>query len=483
MPETSPWMYFLSVTWLVLWVSLACIASVHAVMRKRVPTSAVLWIVVCFTLPVVGSWLYWAFGINRIERRAIERLGARPKPDVLPDHAREHIVSDEERERIGPLTALRNVADAVTRLPLLAGNTLTPLHNGENAYPEMLAAIAQAKETVTLTSYIFDWDGVGRNFADALRDAARRGVRVHVLLDGIGAVRTFSRMGRFLMKSGAEVSAFFPLRFPFGRVRLNLRNHRKILVIDGRIGFTGGMNISQRYVLSRTRRGESEDLHFKVTGPVVAELQHAFVEDWFMATDHALSGDAYFPRLERTGGALCRGIDSGPDEDFENIHWVVQGAFAAAQRSVRVVSPYFVPTEALLSAMSMAAMRGVSVSLFLPSFVDLPYMRWAADAYLGQILEHGIKVHLRPPPFVHTKLMIVDERWLLFGSANLDRRSFRLNFEFNVEAYDPELATELASWLDGLVDHSERITETHVGAMPPLARFRNSCVKLLSPYL
>ncbi len=483
MPESSPWTYFFSATWLVLWVSLACIASVHAVLNKRVPTAAALWMVICFSLPVVGPWLYWAFGINRIERRAMQRVAERGRPEVLPDHVRDHVATDEEKHLIGPLVALRNVADEVTRLPLLAGNTLTALHNGENAYPEMLAAIAGAEHTVTLTSYIFDWDDVGRDFANALRDAAKRGVRVHVLLDGIGAVKAFSRMGRFLIDAGAEVSAFFPLRFPFGRLRLNLRNHRKILVVDGRIGFTGGMNISQRYVLTRTRRGESEDLHFKITGPVVAELQNTFVEDWFLATNHALSGDGYFPRLDRTGPALCRGIDSGPDHDFENIHWVMQGAFAAAQHTVRVVSPYFVPTQALLSAMSMSAMRGVQVTLMLPSFVDLPYMRWAANDYLRQILEHNINVYYRSPPFVHTKLIIVDDRWILLGSANLDRRSFRLNFEFNIEAYDPRLATDLARWLDGLMAKSERVTLERINARPPLKRFGDGCVKLLSPYL
>jgi cardiolipin synthase len=462
---------------------LSALASAHAVMYKRDPKGATIWIFVCFTLPVLGPWLYWAIGINRIERRAEKRFGRRERPfddSILPD---DRPSADLPHRAVGHLESLRTVADRVTRLPMIAGNTLHPLHNGEQAYPRMLEAIAGARTSVTLASYIFDWDDVGREFARTLADAAERGARVHVLLDGMGAHGGLSRKARFLRKAGVEVAAFFPLRFPWGRVRWNLRNHRKILVVDGRTGFTGGMNISERYLVSGSRRKRCEDLHFEVTGPVVAEMQHAFKEDWALATNEELEGEAYFPELKPTGPALCRGISSGPDENFEIIHWILQAALASAQSSVRIVTPYFVPSLSLISAMAMAALRGVRISLLLPSFVDQPYMRWAADAYLWQVIERGIKVFRRPPPFVHTKLMIVDERWVLLGSANLDRRSFRLNFEFNVEAYDIELARDLSAWLDELLDQSEQVTLEQMDARPAWRRLRDGLVKLFSPYL
>ncbi len=467
----------------IAWLVLGAVSASHAVMFKRDPRGAAVWLFVSFTLPLLGPWLYWVFGINRLERRAMRRRSSRARLFRNADAARTAGAVRTDEAAVGHLHALRTIADRVTRLPLLGGNIVHPLHNGEQVYPEMLNAIESARRTVNLASYIFDWDEVGRQFAEALGAAARRGVKVHVLLDGMGAVKSFSRMGRMLLKSGARVAPFFPLRLPFGRLRVNLRNHRKLLIVDGRVGFTGGINISQRHLLARQAPGRVEDLHFRIEGPVVGELQEAFVEDWFLATAEPLVGKDYFPPLHSEGPALCRGIISGPDEDFEKIHWILQGAFAAAQHSVRITTPYFVPTAALIGAMVMAALRGVKVTLILPALVNLPYMRWAADAYLWQLLEHGIRVYRRPAPFVHTKLLIVDDRWIVLGSANLDRRSFRLNFEFNLEVYDAELAGRLADWLDGLVRKLPPVTLQSVDARPTLRRLRDGMAKLFSPHL
>ncbi len=465
------------------WVVSACIAAGHAIMYKRDPRSTTIWVFFAFVLPFIGPWLYWVMGINRIRRRAVVHLGKRGRPFDLPHPAETQPDSDIHKKAVGHLVSLRTVADRVTRLPMLPGNKIVPLHNGEQAYPQMLDAISKAERSVSLASYIFDWDDVGREFTRALGEVAQRGVRVHVLLDGIGALRSFSRTGRALIQSGAEVAAFFPLRFPFGRLRINLRNHRKILVVDGYTGFTGGMNISERHLVDKHAPGRVEDLHFEITGPVVAEMQHAFAEDWALATGEALEGEAYFPKLSPTGDALCRGISSGPDEDFEIMHWMLQAALASAQHSVRIVTPYFIPTWPLISAMVVRALRGVDITLILPSKVDLPYMRWAADAYLWQLLEHGVRVYRRPPPFVHSKLMIVDERWILLGSANLDRRSLRLHFEFNIEVYDIKLARSLCSWLDGLTAQSTPVTLEEVESRSTWHRVRDGLAKIISLHL
>ncbi len=467
----------------VAWLALGALAGGHAIMYKRDARSAALWLFISFSFPVIGPWLYWVLGINRIERRAAKMLKGRERPLLQADDFGWRAVASPDSMPVGHLTALRSIADRVTRLPLLCGNRLQPLHNGEEAYPAMLGAIEGAERSVTLASYIFDWDEVGRRFADALDGAAQRGVRVHVLVDGIGALGHFSRMGRRLLQSGAEVASFFPLRFPLGRLRINLRNHRKILVVDGRIGFSGGMNISHRHLVGTGSPRRVEDLHFRIDGPVVAELQHAFCEDWMLAKGQVLTGEDYFPTLAPEGPAQCRAIISGPDEDLEKIHWILLGALASAQQSVRMVTPYFVPTAALVGAIVMATLRGVRVTLVLPSVTDLPFMRWAADAYLWQLLEHGVQVVRRPPPFVHTKLLIVDERWVLLGSANLDRRSFRLNFELNVEAYDAELALGLSRWLDGVVAASQPVTLEDVDNRPGWKRLRDGWVKLFSSYL
>jgi len=468
---------------IVAWIVAGCLSAGHAIMYKRDARSSAIWLLLSFTMPLVGPWLYWVIGINRVERKAVKHLGKRERP-FDPSPVREQNIDSEEQVCIvGPLQSLHRVSQRVTRLPLLPGNEVIPLHGGEQAFPRMLSAIASAERTVTLASYIFDWDDVGREFVAALNAAANRGVRVHVLVDGVGALGSFSRMGRLLLKSGAEVASFFPLRFPLGRLRINLRNHRKILVVDGRVGFTGGMNITERHLLERNEPDRSEDLHFELRGPIVVELQHTFAEDWRLATDRDLVGDAYFPKLERAGQVLCRGIVSGPDEDFENIHIMIRAALSAAQESVYMVTPYYVPTPSLISATLTAALRGVNVKLILPSVLDLRYMRWAADAYLWQLLERDIEVYRRPPPFCHTKLMIVDDRWVLFGSANLDRRSFRLNFEFNVEAYDPAFARGMRSWVDRLLVDATPVTLEQMDSRPMWRRLRDGFVKLFSPYL
>lgn len=458
-------------------------SACHAIMYKRDPRSATIWVFLSFLLPIVGPWAYWAMGINRIERKAMRRFGSSVRefdPEGRPT-AGEHRFA--EGSAFEALKTLRAVADRVTELPLLSGNRITPLHNGEEAYPQMLEAIREAKKSVTLLSYIMDWDDIGREFAEALDQAAARGVTVLVLVDGIGALGQYSRMGRKLLEGGAKVSPFFPLRFPLGRFRIHLRNHRKILVVDGRVGFTGGMNISARHMVGRGRRDAARDLHFRAEGPVVSELQHVFVEDWALVTGEELSGDAYFPKLEAVGDAVCRGVASGPDRDFEKVHWIMQAALAAAEKRVWLLTPYFVPTWPLIAQLSIAAMRGVDVRVVLPSTSDLFFMRWAADAYLWQLLQYGVRVFHWPPPFVHTKLMLVDDQWVFMGSANCDRRSFRLNFEFNVEVYDAEMAKSLGEWIEGEMPNLKEITLDEIDARPMWRRLRDGFVKLFSPYL
>lgn len=475
---------WLRTAWLFALYLPGVIAAGHAVMFKRDPRSAAIWLVINLFVPIIGPCFYYGFGINRVERRATRRLGRRELPFDPGRGPREDIRPVQpDHESLGHLLRLRLVADHVTRLPMVRGNRVEPLHNGEQAYPRMLEAIAKAERTVTLASYIFDWDDIGNRFTDALIAAAGRGVKTHLLVDGIGAVKSFSRTGRRLLQTNVKLASFFPLRFPFGRVRLNLRNHRKILVVDGHRGFTGGMNISRKHLLDSDAPDRVEDLHFELNGPVVAELQHTFVEDWALATNEMIDGEDYFPTLQPAGNSICRGFASGPDEDFETVYWIILAALGAAEKSVWIATPYFIPTVPLISALSLAAMRGVEVNLLLPSCLDLPYMRWASDAFLWQLLEHGVQVFHRPPPFVHTKLLIVDDRWVLMGSANCDPRSFRLNFEFNVETYDTELATNLATWLAELRKSSTPVALADVDSRSLPRRLRDGVVRLFAPHL
>jgi cardiolipin synthase len=472
----------------ILWgLVIACVAALslgsacHALLFKRDPRAALGWIVTCLTLPVVGPFLYWSAGINWIRRRArawLENGQRLAGWDTFPGRS-------EAAQSLFPgadhLAELRSLADRMVSSPLIAGNLLTPLTDGDNAYPAMLAAIDAAKHSINLSSYIFDGDATGRRFVAALKNAAERGAEVRVVIDALGEKYSRPTARRLLKGSQVRVGRFLPLR-QGGYV--NLRNHRKILVVDGAIAFTGGMNIGDRHMTAGGMRVHPvRDLHFRVAGPVVGELQRAFLEDWFFATGELVTDRRFFPSLASAGPALARAISDGPDKEFRKLHWIILGALACARRRVRIMTPYFIPDRSLIAALATCALRGVEVTLVLPALNNLPYVHWASRAYLWEVLQHGIRVWYQPPPFVHTKLFLVDGVWSLVGSANLDPRSLRLNFELDLEVYDSELTALLERDFMAAVSRSHEVTLAEVDARPLPERIRDGVAKLFSPYL
>ena len=259
----------------------------------------------------------------------------------------------------------------VSRRPLVAGNRVTPLVSGDQAYPAMLQAIDEAARSVTLSTYIFAHDGTGQRFLDALRRAVSRGVEVRVLIDDVGARYSWRPMPRVLRQAGIPCAQFLPTLIPWRFQYSNLRSHRKILVVDGRIGFTGGINIDERNCLERQPRHPVQDLHFRVTGPVVAQFQEAFADDWAFCTGELLQGEPWFSAVEPEGPVLARGIPDGPDDDFETLRLTLLGAIACARSSILVVTPYFLPDASLIAALNVAALRGVQVDIVLPAENDL----------------------------------------------------------------------------------------------------------------
>ena len=255
------------------------------------------------------------------------------------------------------------------------------------------------------------------------------------------------------------------------------------MVVDGTIGFTGGINIDERNCQEGQPRHPVRDLHFRVTGPVAAQFQEAFADDWVFATGELLQGEPWFSAVEPEGPVLARGIPDGPDNNFETVRLTLLGALACARSSVLVVTPYFLPDASLIAALNVTALRGVHVDLVLPLKNDLALVQWASTALLGQLLERGCRVWLSPPPFDHTKLMLVDELWTLLGSANWDPRSLRLNFEFNVECYDRELATSLADLVRSKIQRSRPLSLADMDGRSLPIRLRDGVARLFSPYL
>jgi cardiolipin synthase len=478
---------------------LACLlASGHALLHKRDTRAATIWICAIWTLPALGPLLYLALGVNRIRRRAVQLGVHKTFSRDVPEN-----LGEPEHEGAEHLKHIARVVSRVAAQPLTAGNKIGPLVNGDAAFPAMLAAIESAKKSISLGTYIFDNDASGEKFVAALERAVKRGVAVRVLVDSAGTRYSWPPITWKLRHAKIPFAKFLPASIftPWRVATINLRNHRKSLVVDGQIGFTGGMNIRHGNVLAeqavsarcagRTpqrgvpayHRNAVQDLHFRVEGPVVTELQEAFANDWAFTTDEILDGEIWFPELNESGGVIARVIPDGPDADFENARWTLLAALAEAQVSVKILTPYFLPDNALVTALNLAALRGVRVDIILPAKNNLPFVHWASRAMWWQVLKRGCRIWLTPSPFDHSKLMIVDGHWVLFGSANWDTRSLRLNFELNVECYNRGFAQEMEKVVEKKMSGAHEATLTEVDGRPLPKKLLDATARLFSPYL
>jgi len=460
--------------------------AVHILYKKRNTRAAAGWLGLVWFAPVLGVCLYWMFGVNRIKRRARVRL-ADKQSVLLPEIAAavQPLFIEQKYGASGKngLAQLSRMTEKLTRQPLMQGNRITPLINGDQAYPRMLACIDAAEHSIALCSYIFDNDSMGGKFRQALRAARQRGVDVKVLIDSVGARYSIPPITRLLRKDGLDAAEFMKSILPWHFQYFNLRNHRKILVIDGRIGFTGGMNIREGNCIADNPASPIQDLHFQIEGPVVAELQRSFAEDWTFTTRQVLEGDKWYPHIEPQGDGVARGISDGPDEDFDKLRMVLMAALATAQSSIRIITPYFLPDAELLSALHIAALRGVDIEILLPARSNLRMVKWASDAGLEELLREGCRIFLTQPPFDHSKIMVVDHAWVLLGSANWDCRSLILNFEFNLECYDMQLAATVEAILHEKKSIAREITLQDVLAKSLFVKLRNRFFRLFSPYL
>jgi cardiolipin synthase A/B len=458
--------------------------ALHVVVNKRDVRAAIGWVGLVLVFPLVGPVLYALFGVNRIRRRARalrQRRGGTPaslRRDIeVPAGARDPVMPPSR------FAAIAFLVGRVVDLPLLGGNAVEPLVDGDEAYPAMLAAIAGAARTLSLSTYIFDRDAAGTEFVEALAAAVQRGVEVRVLIDAFGARYSLPTIVSALERRGVRTARFMRTLAPWGLPHVNLRTHRKILVADGRLGFFGGINIRAGHLVRGGARRPVRDLHFRVEGPLVPHLQAVFAADWAFTTGERLGGDEWFASPGHHGDVLARAIPDGPDEDLGKARWTLLGALAAARDSIKILTPYFLPDQDLVTALAGAALRGVEVDVLLPARGNLPFVQWASQGQLWQVLEHGCRVWYAPPPFDHSKLMLVDDGWALVGSANWDPRSLRLNFELQVELYDGAVCARL----DALFESKRRAArplEASTWAGRPLpVRLRDAVARLALPYL
>lgn len=450
-------------------VAIAVAVTVHVLLYKRSVGAAVSWIGIAWLSPFLGGLLYAIMGINRVKRRAL-RLKRQHTP--LAAAASTATVARDS------LTPLEYAVGRLTGLPSKPGNIVEMLHSGDEAYPRMLEEIGRARTTVGLCSYIFRADSAGEKFHEALIEAQRRGVKVRVLIDGVGGGYFWSGTYNRLRQAGVPVARFLHSYFPWRTPFVNLRNHRKLLVIDGRVAFTGGLNIGAENVTAENPAHPVRDTHFRIEGPVVEQLTDAFADDWQFTTGEQLDDD-WFPTLEPVGTVMARVVPSGPDEDMEQIEFVALHAISCARESIRVVTPYFLPGEPLTMALGLAAMRGINVDILLPENSNHVILDWARQVPLQPLIQAGCRIWLLPAPFDHSKLMTIDDSWSFIGSANWDTRSFRLNFELNVELHDAAFARQIVA----ATTPQRRMTVADIDGVPLPIRLRNSAARLLQPYL
>lgn len=460
------WMHLLGVAG---YFTLAAVSSGHALLTKRDPRAAFGWIGVCWLMPYAGALLYVIFGINRVQTRGRQLRGLSPvRPRRLPPH-------DPKL----PLIQLQRLGGAVSGMPLLRGNTVEPLLDGDQAYPAMLEAIDGARVSVWLTSYIFDTGGKCRPFLKALQAAHERGVQVRVLVDGFGEYYSPRRPVSRLRGVGVPAARFLPPRLLPPSLSLNLRNHRKLLIVDGLIGFAGGMNITNQ-LLSRRQGPKMHDLHFRLRGPIVLQLAVTFQRDWAFAASEKLGLPAPPPQV---GNASCRAVIDGPDEETDKLLLLMISAVSAAHRRVRIMTPYFLPPRELAAALYAAALRGVEVEVIIPARSNLRYVDWASRHALSEPFFERINIWLGPAPFAHTKLMVVDDIYALVGSANLDSRSLLLNFELGVEVYDATLCGQLNALFEHQRERSQQFDAALLRQRSLPLRLIDALSWMFSPYL
>ncbi|RJP17576.1 MAG: cardiolipin synthase [Candidatus Abyssobacteria bacterium SURF_5] len=461
-------------------------SALHALLNKRDPRAAFAWIGFCLLFPPLGPLLYFLFGINRVQTQG-QRLGGALTLLLRSDSEAAEELSRQEpsfpSSAPEPYRAIIRLADRITNLRLLGGNRVEPLEHGEQAFPAMLDAINGARRRLYLSTYIMDSDTTGRAFIAALKDAVGRGVDVRVILDGVGEYYSFPRAGTLLKRARVPVARFLPPKLLPPSLFINLRNHCKILVADGKVGFTGGMNIGDRHLAAdASNPARVEDLHFRVSGPVVTQMEQVFLAHWSFCTGTQIPVPVE-TNGETEGEALCRVIVDGPNDDMDILSIIFTGAVAAARHRVFIMTPYFLPSRDFIGALQTAALRGVDVRVILPSKNNLPYVKWASDNMLWQLLQQGVRIYYQPPPFVHSKIFLVDDLYAVVGSANLDPRSLRLNFELVLEIFDASLNRTLADKFLQALSKSRETSLAEMDGRPLLVQIRDSFCWLFSPYL
>lgn len=379
--------------------------------------------------------------------------------------------------------AFLQTTHALTGAPLSNGNKVDLLRNGVQIFPSMLQAIEQAKKTINLEFYIY-WDGeIGRRFAEALAAKSRAGVEVKVILDAVGSAEMSGDLVDFLTRNGIDVEWYHPIRW-YTLSRVNHRTHRKLLIVDGRVGFTGGVGIADNWLGDADSQDHWRETMIRVEGPVVTQMQFAFMDNWVKSRGELLTGLDYFPQVQPAGDHLTQVIKSSPSEGSSTVKLLYIISIVSAVKSIYINNAYFVPDTDTLRALEGAVRRGVDVRVVIPGEnTDVPIVRQAGRWHYERLLRHGIRIYEYEPTMMHAKTMVVDGIWTTIGSSNFDARSFRLNDEVNVNVYDRAVAKQIEEWFFEDLQRSHEITLRRWFRRPTLDRVKERIAEWFKPQL
>jgi len=451
-------------------------AALHALMNKRDSVSALAWVTICLALPGVGALTYVVFGINRVANKALRTY----MPDAIEDPS--EIVKEPLGQSLRPISL---VGENVSGLGLRSCGQPMILENGNELYPAMIKDIESATTRVYCSTYIFQHDDIGKEFVAAFARAQKRNVEIRVIVDGFGAIAYPPSVNRALKAAKIDVKYFNPITLFPPSLNINTRNHRKIMVVDGVTAYTGGQNVSAKHVLGgKAKLGQTKDLHFRLQGKIVDDLERAFLKDW----NHCcgITGKTVFTpsnRIDNQSSTWARLILDGPNEYRDKLNELLVGIVSSARNRLWIMTPYFLPDFDLMGALIGANLRGVDVRIYLPRTTNNFLVRWAMEHGLKRILARGFKVYMQPLPFIHTKALLIDDNYSLIGSANLDPRSLRLNYELGVEILDRRFCGELADYFSKQEQLSAQVTSIELESNPRWRTLRNAIAWLFSPYL
>jgi len=459
--------------------------AIMIILEKRSPFKTIAWILVLILVPIIGLVFYLFFGQEYrkqklFSRRGIKSLSKMRKLSTKQLRDFEHTdlqLSSDVLQKKNIIRLLLNNSDSL----LTTGNQLKILNNGTETFEAIFAAINSARHHIHLEYYIIDDDKIGNQLKDLLIKKSREGVEVRVIVDDVGSWDLKEKFFKNLRKSGIEIYPFMEVRFPRLTSRVNFRNHRKILIVDGKIGFTGGINVADRYIEGKPKIGPWRDTHLQITGDAVATMQVVFAADWYFVINENLKGEKYFPPLTEENGTPVQISASGPDSDWEIIEQAYFSAILNAKDYVYITSPYLMPPQTIVSALKTAALSGVDVRIIIPEKSDTITPKWCSFSYVEQFLDAGIKIYFYQKGFIHSKTLMIDNIFSTIGTTNLDFRSLETNFEINAFIYERKFTRVMLKHFINDLRNSREIKLSEWKKRPWHFKLRESLAHIISP--